>query len=158
MVTDSRTVAEGQTGEAAAVQGYGGQAGICDLGQRGERQAVEVRVTHHLRRRETALTHDFSLPDILHLGLQTSGSHLNDAAVAEFDAAGEVQLLQPAEGQERGSALLFEQLVLRHQLGSLVERQTRRREEAHVAKVPGESWTRFSLISQGCFYSTIRNK
>lgn len=65
MVTDTRAVAECQTGEAAAVPGDRRQAGISDLRQHGERQTVEVWVSHHLSRGETGLTPDFSLPAFL---------------------------------------------------------------------------------------------
>ncbi len=59
-VTDTRAVVECQAGETATVPGHRRQAGVSDLRQHGERQAVEVWVTHHLRRGETVLTPDFS--------------------------------------------------------------------------------------------------
>ncbi len=59
-VTDTRAVVECQAGETATVPGHRRQAGVSDLRQHGERQAVEVWVTHHLRRGETVLTPDFN--------------------------------------------------------------------------------------------------
>lgn len=102
-VTDPRAVAEGQAGEAAAVPGYWCQAGVGDLRQHGEWQTVEVRVTHHLRKGETVPIPDFLkysaflLQTHTHIGL-SSASHLCDAAVGEFVAGRQVQLLQPVEG------------------------------------------------------------
>lgn len=49
-VADTRAVAERQAGKAAAVPGYGRQAGVCDLWQHGQREAVEVWVANHLER------------------------------------------------------------------------------------------------------------
>lgn len=84
--------------------------------------------------------------NILHV-TQAQPSHLSDAAVGEFAAGREVELLQPAESQKRSSSLLFEllQVSLRHQLGSLLKRQTRRFKEAHVAKRPSEPGPLVSL-------------
>lgn len=96
MVADSQAVVEGQAGEAAAVQGYRRQAGISDLRQHGERETVEVWVTHHLRRGGTVLTPDFS--SCCAFLLQMVASHLCDAAVGELGACREVQLLQLVEG------------------------------------------------------------
>jgi len=94
-VADARAVAQGQAGEAAAVTGHRGQAGVRDLRQHGERQAAQVWVTQHLRRGETVLS-----PAFLHQ-TKTFGSppppHLGDAAVGELGAGGEVQLLQPVQ-------------------------------------------------------------
>lgn len=81
-----------------------------------------------------------------------TAADLCDAAVGELGAGGEVQLLQPAEGQQGSSGLLFEllQVVVRHQLGSLLTRQTWRLEEAHVAEGPGEPGTLVSLSNATC--------
>lgn len=119
-VGDTRAVAERQTGQAAAVPGHRRQAGVGDRWQHGQRQMVEIWVTHHL----------------------------GDAAVGEFGAGSEVQLLQPAQSEEGRSLLLLEllQVVLRHQFGSLLKRRTRRLEEAHVAKCPGELGTFVSRL------------
>lgn len=70
------------------------------------------------------------------LGRRRPHTHLSDAAVGQLGAGGEVQLLQPAEGQERGPGVVPElvQVVLRHHLGPLFEGQTRRLEEAHDAE------------------------
>ncbi|KAF3854490.1 hypothetical protein F7725_022545 [Dissostichus mawsoni] len=58
-VADARAVAQGQAGEAAAVPGHRGQAGVRDLRQHGERKAAQVWVTQHLRRGETVLSPAF---------------------------------------------------------------------------------------------------
>lgn len=50
-VADPRAAAELQAGEAAAVTGHRHQAGVADLRQHGEREALQVRVAHHLRGR-----------------------------------------------------------------------------------------------------------
>lgn len=52
-VTDLCAVAECQTGKAAAVPGDRRQAGISDLRQHGERQALEFWVAQHLGKEET---------------------------------------------------------------------------------------------------------
>lgn len=51
-VADPRAVAERQAGEAAAVTGHGHQTGVADLRQHGEREALQVWVTHHLEGEE----------------------------------------------------------------------------------------------------------
>lgn len=48
LVTDLCAPAECQAGEAAAVPGNRQQAGISDLWQHGQRQALEIRVAKHL--------------------------------------------------------------------------------------------------------------
>ena len=48
VVADPGAVAESQAGEAAAVPGHRPQAGITDLGEHGQGQALEVWVANHL--------------------------------------------------------------------------------------------------------------
>ena len=103
-VTDPRAVAEGQAGEAAAVPGYWCQAGVGDLRQHGEWQTVEVRVTHHLRqgakekqRWHLTFWNTLRFYYKTHTHTHTLASHLCDAAVGEFVAGRQVQLLQPVE-------------------------------------------------------------
>lgn len=90
-VADSRAAAEGQAGEAPAVARHRHQAGVGELAQQGQRQALELGLLNHLKRR----SHD-------HRGWLDSNAllrtHLSDAAVGEFGAGGEVQLPEPVEG------------------------------------------------------------
>lgn len=87
----------------------------------------------------------------------TARTHLRDAAVGQLGAGGEVQLLQPAEGQERGSGVVPElvQVVLRHHLGSLFKGQTGRLEEAHDAKGPREPRPLVPLLSSNTAEMTL---
>ena len=47
-VCDSSAVAEGQAGQTGAVAGDRSQAGVTDLRQQGQRQALELWMTQHL--------------------------------------------------------------------------------------------------------------